>query len=349
MILRFLPFHRSEYIFLLMVAAYVGICGAVAHFYGQGDRFHPLMYMERCVVMTTFLGLVYFFYLCLRIIYIMTAIRPRKLIRFIWDDWRAGPLNFERHIRALPIFIGFVFFFSAFTSMKQMIPGINPFSWDAEFAALDHWLHFGIDPWRILHPVFSPPPMTYLLNLNYNIWLVTVFAALYWQLFSLANPRVRMQFFYAFFLCWIINGTLLAIIFSSAGPCFLERLTGNTYYNELMGHLNHAHQYFRIFAVSTQDMVWNAASKGQSMMGGGISAMPSIHVTSALLFWLLAIALKNKYERGFCLFFVFILLGSVYLAWHYAVDGYLAIITTFALWRISGWLIDKVGTPEKSQ
>ena len=106
-----------------------------------------------------------------------------------------------------------------------------------------------------------------------------------------------------------------------------------------MAHLNDANKIYKIFAVDTQNLVWNAASKNQSMIGGGISAMPSIHVSTALLFWLLAREIKNKHEKLFVIFFVLIMLGSVYLGWHYAVDGYLAIITTYALWQISGWMV----------
>lgn len=340
--MRFLPFRPVEYVFLLLIALYMGISAFVAYSHGLGERFHPLMYMEQCVNMTSGLLVIYLFYLCFRILWIMVAIKPKKLARYIWDDWRKGPLNTERLIRALPIFIGFIFFFSAFTSMKQMIPGINPFSWDHEFAVLDNLIHFGIDPWRILHPIFSIPAITYALNVNYNAWLVAVFVALYWQLFSKSHPVERMQFFFAFLLTWSINGTLIATIFSSAGPCFFERLTDSNYYAPLMAHLNEAHQQIKLFAVDTQNMVWNAASKNETMIGGGISAMPSIHVSTAMLFWLLARQIRHRQEWMFIVFFALIVLGSIYLAWHYAVDGYLSIITTFALWHISGWMVRKL-------
>lgn len=340
--MHFLPFKRVEYVFLLLVALYMGLSAVAAYTHGLGDRFSPLMYLEKCAIMTGGLALIYMFYACFRILWIMISVRPQKLARYIWDDWRKGPLNTERLIRAIPVFIGFVFFFSAFTSMKEMIPGLNPFTWDHEFAALDKLLHFGVDPWRILAPFFHFPIITYALNINYNVWLVAVFVALYWQLFSKAHPVERMQFFFAFVLVWAINGTLLATIFSSAGPCFFERLTGSDYYAPLMAQLNEANKIYKIFAVDTQNLVWNAAAKNQSMVGGGISAMPSIHVSTTLLFWLLAREIKNKHEWMFIAFFVLILLGSVYLAWHYAVDGYLAIITTFAIWHISGWMVRKL-------
>lgn len=347
---------RSEIVFLLLAALYVGVSAAASYSHGLGHRFHALMYMERAALMTLLIGLCFFFYICLKALYILMAIRPKRPSKYIWKEWRKGPLDTERWLRAIPVFIGFLFFFSAFTSMKQLIPGFNPFTWDKEFAVLDRLLHFGIDPWRILYAPFSLPLLdkvynvfTYALNINYNAWLIAVFAALYWQLFDKSNPVVRMQFFFAFLLTWAINGTLIATLFSSAGPCFLERLTGSAYYAPLMDQLNAANEHYKIFAVSTQDMIWNAASKSQSMVGGGISAMPSIHVSTALLFWLLARELNAKYQRLFMIFFVLIVIGSVFLAWHYAVDGYLSILTTYALWQLSGWMARGLAAPYVQQ
>lgn len=349
--MRYPLLTRSEMIFLLLVALYVGASAVAAHYYGLSDRLEILMYMRHGVNMTGLLALGYFFYEAFRIIHVLIAVRPARPSKHIWAEWRRGPLNGERLLRAVPYFIGFVFFFSTFSSMKQMIPGIHPFSWDMDFAALDKWLHFGIDPWRILYAPFSLPGMdpaysliTYAINMNYNLWLVSVFAVLYWQLFSKSDPVVRFQFFIAFVLTWAINGTLLATIFSSAGPCFLERLTGSDYYAPLMAQLLSAHEHYPIFAVITQNAIWNAASADENMVGGGISAMPSIHVSSALLFWLLARARRHRFQVLFGVFFALILIGSVYLGWHYAVDGYLAIITTYIIWRACGWAAKRLVT-----
>jgi hypothetical protein len=35
-----------------------------------------------------------------------------------------------------------------------------------------------------------------------------------------------------------------------------------------------------------------------------------------------------------------ILFGSIYLGWHYAVDGYVSIAVTYLIWRFSGHIID---------
>jgi uncharacterized membrane protein len=37
------------------------------------------------------------------------------------------------------------------------------------------------------------------------------------------------------------------------------------------------------------------------------------------------------------LFVAVILLGSVGLGWHYAIDGYAALIGVALLWRVAGW------------
>ncbi|HEY0901640.1 MAG TPA: phosphatase PAP2 family protein [Micavibrio sp.] len=342
---------RPDIVFLLLVALYMGLSAVTAHQYGLSARLHFFMYMNHATNMTGLLALCYFFYEAFKIIYVLMVVRPARPSKYIWAEWRKGMLDSERLLRALPYFIGFVFFFSTFSSMKQMIPGINPFQWDETFAALDKTLHFGVDPWRILYAPFQWPFMqtaysliTYAINMNYNLWLVSVFAILYWQLFSKSQPRIRFQFFIAFILAWAVNGTLLATLLSSAGPCFLERLTGSGYYAPLMAQLNAAHQDFPIFAITTQDALWRAASAHENMVGGGISAMPSIHVASALLFWLLARARQNKYASLFGVFFFLIMVGSVYLGWHYAVDGYLAIITTYGIWHLSGILAKRLVT-----
>ncbi|MDN3683797.1 hypothetical protein QW180_05815 [Vibrio sinaloensis] len=42
------------------------------------------------------------------------------------------------------------------------------------------------------------------------------------------------------------------------------------------------------------------------------------------------------------LYVVAIQIGSVHLAWHYAIDGYLSIVLTLILWKLCGVLARKV-------
>jgi hypothetical protein len=40
-----------------------------------------------------------------------------------------------------------------------------------------------------------------------------------------------------------------------------------------------------------------------------------------------------------------VMVGSVHLAWHYALDGYVAAVLTWLLWRGVGWLTVRRGAP----
>lgn len=319
-----------------LVILYVLICWQVSIAYGFEDSFQPIFYLNTGLIMSFGLASIYGLCLAIRAYYVMIFLRPPELSKHLMQELKNGPLKIERYARALPLFIGTMLFLSTFSCMKQIIPGIQPFAWDETFINLDKALHLGADPWRILQPLLGFPVITWAINIIYNLWLLILFGVLYWQAFSLKNLKVRMQFFFSFILCWAINGTLLAITLSSVGPCFYERLTGDDYFSPLMNYLRTANETYNLFAISTQDKVWESISNKETMIGGGVSAMPSIHVTSALLFLLTSLKLKTKIWPAFAVFFVLILAGSVHLGWHYAVDGYLAIVTTLIIWTLVG-------------
>lgn len=83
-----------------------------------------------------------------------------------------------------------------------------------------------------------------------------------------------------------------------------------------------------------QDYLWGNYVDGRRDLGTGISAFPSVHIGVAMMFAL------NIYERipkmlPFCITFVAIYqFLSVYLGWHYAVDGYASILLVYFLWKV---------------
>ena len=64
--------------------------------------------------------------------------------------------------------------------------------------------------------------------------------------------------------------------------------------------------------------------------------MPSMHVSTSLLFVLVGWRSHRLLGVVFSIFAVVIMLGSVLLAWHYAIDGYVAIIFTLLIWHTVG-------------
>jgi hypothetical protein len=68
----------------------------------------------------------------------------------------------------------------------------------------------------------------------------------------------------------------------------------------------------------------------------GISAMPSVHNASALLM-VLVVWNKTLFVRSVAVIHaLLIFIGSIHLAWHYAVDSYLAWAMALVIWWAAG-------------
>ena len=337
------PYTAAEYGLILLTATYIFGGWLLAGQYGLSETFRPLIYIQAGYVLTKLLLFLFVIGWGLSALRVILFDRPKNLKKYIWDDLRAGPLNAERYIRAVPVFICFLFFFSTFTSLKFMIPGINPFSWDTYFADLDSMIHGGTDPWQLLQPLLGHPYVTLLINFVYNMWLLGLYLVLYSQLFSLKNPLLRLKFFYTFMLTWILNGTILAIFFSSAGPCYYDLITGSDRFMPLMEYLLGVSPWEKpIWSLDTQLLLWNDYISNSMGIGAGISAMPSVHVATAFLFMLLGFSTKKLFWKVVSvIYLLLIMIGSIHLGWHYAVDGYFSILTTWAIWAAAGIFIDR--------
>jgi len=345
-IIKALTFQRTDYGLFALIALYVLIGYGIAAAFDALSFYSPFRYVSTAIMFTKVLLLGYIVFWGLWVFYVMMFVRPQNLKAYLWDDLQRNALNKQRYIQALPIFIGFIFILSTFTSLKTMIPFVNPFEWDMRFAAWDAALHGGVDPWRLLQPVLGYPLITQLVNYVYNFWLLVLYLMLYWQLLSLKDAATRMQFFYTILLCFAINGSFLAMLLSSAGPCYFEFVTGLDRFAPLMNYLHSiGGEEYKIWALVNQDYLWEEYSSKAHGIGAGVSAMPSVHVSTALIFMMVGLRSNQFWRMGSIVFFAFILVGSVHLGWHYAIDGYVAILTTLPMWFFSGWLVKKL-SPE---
>ena len=332
---------RVHSLFIAMVFFYAGATLIIAIMYDAVDKLSLSLYSKTLCLMTTLFLIVYFIG---NAFYVMLFVRPDRPIGYILNDLKTNRMTVERLLNALPIFLLMPVFISAFTSFKTMIPMINPFSWDATFAQWDTIVHGGAQPWQLLHPVFGYPLLTSTINFFYNLWFFVMFGFLFWQTFSLRNARLRMQFLLTYTLSWILLGTFAAIMFSSAGPCYYGRLVeGQDIYRPLMEYLSSAKESYPVWALGAQEMLWQAYKNGGVGQVTGISAMPSMHVSVVFLFALVGWRTHRIVGIGFSFFAVLIMIGCVHLGWHYAIDGYVAIVCTWLLWWFVGRLLGRLG------
>jgi PAP2 superfamily len=219
---------------------------------------------------------------------------------------------------------------------------LQPFAWDPLLADLDRALHGGHHPWEWLQPVLGRPHITALINGGYHLWFGVTYGVLLWQMVDIRRPKLRMRYLLTFALLWILIGNVGAVLFSSAGPVYYGRVTGLADpFAPLMAYLHQANETVSVPALAVQDLLWRAYSNSGAFIGGGISAMPSMHLASTFSFVLLGAATARWLGAVFAAFALLILVGSVHLGWHYAIDGYVAIVMAWVVWHAVGWLLDR--------
>ncbi len=222
---------------------------------------------------------------------------------------------------------------SAFSSFKQTIPLIHDFSWDEALMRLDYILHWGHHPWKLLEPILSFPTLLRTIDFLYLMWFLFLFLSCLWMAWT-SQRELRLCFLISFLLVWILLGSGLATIMSSAGPCYYSQVVaaGDNPYLSLMQRLGEINRVTPLYAINNEIGLWVSMQNGVWMPFGGISAMPSIHLAMAALFALLAFSMRKWLGWVFVAYAFIMQIGSVILGWHYAVDGYAGIILAVLIW-----------------
>jgi hypothetical protein len=219
---------------------------------------------------------------------------------------------------------------------KSMIPLVTPLWADVWLASADRLL-FRADPWRYLHALPAP-----LIDAFYSAWAPIKFFTMLVLLFlpaSLRKSRALVAYFVTMFLGLIGQYSL-----ASGGPIFYQRLGLGDRFDGIPV------PYFTRLA---SDYLWAAYIRAGGEVGAGISAFPSMHVAIATWVALTAMSFNRHLGKLAVAYWALIWFGSVYLGWHYVMDGFGGIIISLVAWRAAGQLIrshpSKVDTPAVRQ
>ena len=215
----------------------------------------------------------------------------------------------------------------AFSSLKAAIPLVVPFYMDGPLSGFERAL-FGTDAWRLSHAALGWA--TPLIDRFYLSWLPVMLIA--FNLVLLSRPSaLKTRSLIAYLLMWPAVGTLGSYLLSSAGPIFHDALFGG--HSGLLDALQREGATGTLFAYRH---LWNAYAHRFETLGGGISAMPSMHIAMACWLAMTLRAAFPRFQWAGWTYLALIWIGSVHLGWHYASDGVVGIVGALLVWRAAG-------------
>jgi hypothetical protein len=218
---------------------------------------------------------------------------------------------------------------------KASIPLLSPWHWDSTLMVLDRQLHGGVLPQDWTRQWFGPNATRFLDRLYY-LWFRLLALFLVWQSFR-APSFSRRRALLTLGLAYTLLGNLGAVLLSSVGPVYYDRLVVGP--NPYAEHAAYITSIRGLRATQIQQSIWTWLQNHQYIPFGSMSAMPSMHVAVATVMALAGWERSPWLGVAGWIYVLLILVGSVHLNWHYAVDGYVAILGTWLIWRLSGWVV----------
>lgn len=255
-----------------------------------------------------------------------------------------SPTRMANLLSGMALLMGLMVFQGSFTSIKNVLPLLNEgFPYDQIQADIDAAIHFGTDPWILLHQLAGTEVAKKLIEVNYNIvWFVLCFGTLFYVCTSPRAGAVRTRYVIMFMLVWVVCGNVIAGLFLSAGPAFYGNVTGDdARFGEMLLFLAGS-EPAQSSAHNFQQYLWSLHETGKAGFGSGISAFPSVHVALITMNALFAAEGSKKLGMVAAMYSAIIIVSSVYLGWHYAIDGYASVISVCIMFALcKRWLTER--------
>ncbi len=237
-----------------------------------------------------------------------------------------------RYLSALAmVLLGCLAMAFSFSSFKTTMPLILPYWSDPLFAGIDRALHLGEDPWRFAFALLPSLPQGFVRMVYYDFWFVPAFFFPFFLLIVDRDPGRIRRYLLLWLAVWIVLGNILALVFLSAGPVYYQRLLGADDFAGLRAAMEAAGTTQSVIG-RLQDQMWAYLAEAKQSLGPGISAFPSVHVGIAALIATYALERSRPIGLLVAAWALSVLFLSVWLGWHYAVDGYFSILFVALLW-----------------
>jgi len=259
-----------------------------------------------------------------------------------FGDWlrQYGP-QWLRYCYLSVIVIGTL---AAYTPIKEAMLLVERNSIDVILMRMMLHVGFGDYPWHRLQPLLGHPLVTVALDRFYTagagtvVWLTSCGI-----LMQTRRRRLAEQYVLAYVAITALLGSLLAYMLASAGPCFYGRmgLTPDPY-APLMSYLRSVDSTYGLASIALQDELWDAFVTHGAILGGGISAMPSMHMAYIALASLAAWQYARVFGVAVWTVTLIVYIGGIHLAWHYAADGLVSLVLVLFIWRVSGWIVASI-------
>ena len=233
---------------------------------------------------------------------------------------------------ALPMLV-LPLFLASYTINKTGIAFLVGFSWDEKLANIDAAV-FGTDPWRITH-AFIGPMGTRVLEFFYAIGWGVAFAFTAPMIALYGSVRLVGRFYLSLLLTWLIGGNLLAYTFASAGPFLAQHSTPSlaARFAPLRQSLDRLLPPDSLI-LGTQDYLSASIHQPFVISGGGVSAMPSMHIATVVIY---ALAARGTPWRSVAVAMIgIVFVGSIHFGFHYASDALVGGLVAWLAWLASG-------------
>lgn len=298
------------------------------------------LYLRWSVITISNMALLYMLWLVMRLL-LQGHEQPAKVLKQKMGQVLLVNDRLAHAVHSTCIFMALLVVFG---SVKSTMPDVIPFTWDETLIRLDRVLFSGVDPYKVTGLVFGNTYGIVGLNFVYNLWLVIVIGSMLWTPW-IENHTLRLRYILTALLTWFVGGNILAIYFSSAGPCFVGLLIGDNTFEPLMRLLTEVdNETGMVWALIAQEMLWSAYAQNDGAISG-ISAMPSMHVALSVILACIGWQIGGIWRWLGTVFAGCIYVGSIQLGWHYASDGIIGGALALLFWKVSGplasWSLDR--------